>query len=142
MRKDFEANLRSPEASDVILRYYSTGQPSNPEEPYHSDGAPLLPDPIDLTIRSLQKIIGPSNVKGVHSTLFEIGDCIFYFSTSVNMEEPVSGMHVAEGTIQFIDPSGMEWSPKPIQNLDEKKLRTFHLGNLQYCQAVLCCPGR
>ena len=129
MKSDFEQNLLSAEANNVTLQYYvqltAAGEVST---------NPILKP----NVRAMQKPIKMRDLQNLKDRIIEIGDCIFYFPSSENLNEPVTGSPVAPGTLKVIDPSGLIWSPKVIDAGAASRFLTFHTMNFQLGQALIC----
>lgn len=129
MRSDFEQNLLSAEAINVTLQYYVQ---------LNANGE-VSTDPIlKHNVRAMQKPIKLRDLQNLKDRILEVGDCIFYFSTSLNLNEPVLDSPMAQGTLKVIDPSGLVWSPRVIDGGEASRFLTFHTMNFQLGQALIC----
>lgn len=138
MRRDFEILLKSPEASLITIKYFSTGSEPETEAPSHEDETELVSDPEVLEIPSIHKTISERDLKALKFQLLEVGDSLFYISKTVNIAEPVPGKPIAPGTLSITDPSGIEWVPQVIDKATQEKLAAFHVGSISYCTVIAC----
>jgi hypothetical protein len=141
---DFERLLTGAEATPITLRYAATGFPGAPpviDKAFNRNVGPI--DPMGLktaTIKAIQEHVKPRSIKLLSIGYLEVGDCIFYFSKSVNLQQPVSGYDVTWDSLRVIDPSGVLWRPKVLPTSVQGKLATERLGSDQICQVLACHP--
>ncbi|NOJ28249.1 MAG: hypothetical protein DA330_09595 [Nitrososphaera sp.] len=128
IKRDFEKLLQSPEACNATLRFYvDLGGGELGEVPQE------LPD-----VRCVQQVVGPRDLRLLKDRIIEVGDAIFYFSSTQNLNEPIAGQPIAQGTLKIVDPSGLVWSPKLIDQGEAARFLTFHVMDMQIGQVVVC----
>jgi len=97
------------------------------------------PDPVTVpNVRCLQKILSARDVKSLATQLMEVGDCIFYFSTNQNLKEPQLNQPVIDGSMVFIDPSGIRWVQKAPEKTELYHSLILRLGATQLGQPIPC----
>ena len=92
IRHDYEKLLQSPEACPIKLRYRRD-----------LGGGVADETPIDKNIRAIHKVVTALDLKNMKDRILEIGDSLFFFSSSVNMAMPNGADAVMDGSLQIVD---------------------------------------
>lgn len=141
IRRDYEQLVRSPEACMVTLlyrAYLSETTPDVIDRVYKVNRRVEDSEILELSTRCLQQIITPTNYKSYPQGMILLGDCVFWFSQDVNLEEPIEGKKMVRDSLVIRDPSGLLWESK----LHTKEGLQVHLllreGPYQVGQPIWC----
>lgn len=142
IKSDYEQGIRSPEAQRVTLVYrvYKASAPSV-KDPVYDNVEDREEEPEDKKVPGTpcyQQIVNMRTIKEYAVGFVEVGDCIFWFSTSLDLNEPVEGDAMVPGSFYIEDALGNTWIPK-LQEAERKKQNLLLLeGSLQVGQPLMC----
>lgn len=140
---DFLTLLQSPEAHTVTLEY-KTWMPDGEDsyDPvYKNNTKPINPDPIEVEIKCVHKVVNEFDVGLLTFRLIKEGDSLF-FMYNVNFKTPDGTNEAVPDSIVMIDGSGKRWFPKVKENEEQRKLTRLLIGEVQYADVLLCSIAR
>lgn len=143
IQNDYDTLLQSTESSRVTIEYrtwYSPGMEPDMHPIYKNDQRTVDSVPVTLEdVHCIQHIIKKDWELGKYSQfLVEVGDCIFHFHKSQNLQEPVAGKEVVPHSMIFIDQSMVRWKPKQYDAGPLSKNILFRIGEGPIGQPVAC----
>lgn len=139
IRQDYRQMLASSDAIQVTLEYQSllAGQVSALDEVYHRETSRL--ETLRLTkLPCLFRIVHERNLRVLAFQIVEVGDAIFYFPETLNLEEPVKGHPAVAETISFLEPQGSQWTPVLKDAGPLRRYLAMEFGGRAIAQVVPC----
>lgn len=144
IKRDYSDVLKSPEATTVTLKWLSLAATASQEvDPIY--GTPLgdiNPQEQSLGVRVLQHILKPNDLKTYPFAHAEVGWCVFFFPSSLNLDEPKEDLPAVNNTLYIVDPDGSKWEPHLHEEGPKSHHLIFRLGEEQVGQYVLCHPKK
>lgn len=140
--RDFQQVLAGAEATPATLSYIVSATPglTDIDKAFDRDNGPAASGRKTLAIKAIQEHVKPRSLKLLSVGYIEVGDCIFYFSKSVNVKEPVAGFPILWESLRVIDPGSVVWKPKLLPTSVQARLAIQRLGTDQICQVLVCHP--
>lgn len=142
---DADIILHSPEATQIEICYrVHEFQKVDPQPAFGIvDRRELTDEVIKCQHGCLQHLVKNRNAIDMQYGWLEVGDCVFFISTDIDLTEPIAGYRVAKGTLYIVDPNGVKWIPKPTVNEQEAKAYALAMiGDSQIMQTVFCSLER
>lgn len=142
IHRDYEQWISSPESCFVTIQYntpYSSVEPVNVDSVYGVDDrqASITPRQLPM-VRCNQLIVTKEKLKLLPIGIVEEGDCIFFFSINQNLQTPIYGAPVLEGSLRIVDQSGILWQPTLHASGPVSRALLLRIGDNQLAQPVVC----
>lgn len=115
IRRDFADLVRAPESNKITLSYKTWQNPGDSpqiDEVYGTDRR--VNSAVDVTVPNVQcvmSIVHARDLKLLAFGVINVGDVLFYFLDTINMQEPKAGFPLVPDTLFFQDVTGTKWTP-------------------------------
>ena len=126
IKHDYERLLKSPEACAIYLRYN------------RPNGDAVDETPINHPVRAIHRVVNPLDLQKLKDRILEVGDSLFFISSSIDLSMPNAADAVIDGTLQVIDSAGKAWNPRIVNGGDKSRYVTYYLGSQQVGQVIVC----
>lgn len=113
VKQDF-VQMVDGEGSTVTIKYRTPLQPTaavDPDPVYKTDRRIQLEPEQVATAKCLIHIVHVKDLRILGFGIVQVGDAVLYFKDTVNLQSPLAGKPVINGTMYFIDPHGNQWVP-------------------------------
>lgn len=131
VKRDYECMLMSSCHSSVI-----TGEYKIPTSPVVDDVYKIVDasswTAYAFTGHALQKIVTQQDERLLAMGIVEVGDCIFYLSTELDLEQGYPE------TLELIDPGEQRWIPNLRRQGEAQRYLLHRLGETQVAQVLPC----
>lgn len=129
MKQDFRNLLASYEASNVVIRYTELSGLISDKDAYGNREAESK-EIVIIQTKAIHKIVKNTDIALLRWGAIEVGESIFYFSSSLDL----SGTN-KDDTV-FIA-GGVTWRPKQVTNQSFSEFIAVNIGNEQFAQAIV-----
>lgn len=126
IKHDYHKLLNSPEACSIVLFYRRT------------QGEHIDDTPVEHPTRAIHKTVTPLDLQKMKDRVLEVGESLFFISSSINLSMPNGADAVVDGTLQVVDSSGNKWNPRVVDGGDASRYVTYFLGSEQIGQVIIC----